>query len=159
MTKSSLPNWKSLLVIITHPDDESFGLGAVLSSFIESGADVSVLCFTRRSLNPARRRWRLVNDPCQGTGSGRTGAGCRRCASTGLPGWGLQDIVLPTLLGQAVAIAKTEAARRNPGLRLFRRHRSSVSHSSDRGRISIGDRMGTRYSRMDSTEKCHEVAE
>ena len=75
------------------------------------------------------------------------------------PDGGLQDIVLPTLLGQAVAIAKTEAARRNPGLRLFRRHRSSGSHSSDRGRISIGDRMGTRYSRMDSTEKCHEVAE
>ncbi|MBE1494048.1 LmbE family N-acetylglucosaminyl deacetylase [Amycolatopsis lexingtonensis] len=32
--------------MVAHPDDESFGLGAVLDSFVRGGADVSVLCFT-----------------------------------------------------------------------------------------------------------------
>ena len=47
MKQFALPTWKSVLVIVAHPDDESFGLGAVLSTFIESGTSVSVLCFTR----------------------------------------------------------------------------------------------------------------
>lgn len=29
-----------------HPDDESFGLGALLAAFADAGAQVSVLCFT-----------------------------------------------------------------------------------------------------------------
>jgi LmbE family N-acetylglucosaminyl deacetylase len=31
---------------VAHPDDESFGLGAVLSSFVDHGTTVSVLCLT-----------------------------------------------------------------------------------------------------------------
>ncbi len=42
-----LPHWERVLVVVAHPDDESFGLGAVLSSFVDAGADVSVLCFTQ----------------------------------------------------------------------------------------------------------------
>ncbi len=41
-----LPSWRSVLVIVAHPDDESFGLGAVIDRFVESGASVAVLCFT-----------------------------------------------------------------------------------------------------------------
>jgi len=44
--RRSLPQWTSVLAVVAHPDDESFGLGAVLSRFIDSGADVSVVCFT-----------------------------------------------------------------------------------------------------------------
>ncbi|MDO8308702.1 MAG: PIG-L deacetylase family protein [Actinomycetota bacterium] len=44
---STLPEWGSVLAIVAHPDDESFGLGAVLSAFADSGARVHVLCFTR----------------------------------------------------------------------------------------------------------------
>ena len=42
-----LPPWHSVLAVVAHPDDESFGLGAVICSFIEAGARVSVLCFTQ----------------------------------------------------------------------------------------------------------------
>jgi len=42
----SLPPWRSVLAVVAHPDDESFGLGAVIDSFIRAGADVSVLCLT-----------------------------------------------------------------------------------------------------------------
>lgn len=42
-----LPGWRRPLVVVAHPDDESFGLGAVLSAFVADGAQVAVLCFTR----------------------------------------------------------------------------------------------------------------
>lgn len=47
MISSELPVAKSVLVVCAHPDDESFGLGAVLSAFRDQGARISVICFTR----------------------------------------------------------------------------------------------------------------
>ena len=44
---SELPLWTSALVIVAHPDDESFGLGAVLSTLAARGTRVHVLCFTQ----------------------------------------------------------------------------------------------------------------
>jgi LmbE family N-acetylglucosaminyl deacetylase len=41
-----LPKWGSVLVVVAHPDDESFGLGAVIDRFVQSGSTVGVLCFT-----------------------------------------------------------------------------------------------------------------
>ena len=41
-----LPAVNSVLAVCAHPDDESFGLGAVLSAFAERGVRTSVLCLT-----------------------------------------------------------------------------------------------------------------
>jgi LmbE family N-acetylglucosaminyl deacetylase len=41
-----LPAARSVLVVCAHPDDESFGLGAALATFDESGTSTSVVCFT-----------------------------------------------------------------------------------------------------------------
>lgn len=46
MHHRSLPAWQSVLAVVAHPDDESFGLGALLSAFVAAGAEASVLCFT-----------------------------------------------------------------------------------------------------------------
>ena len=35
-----------MLVVVAHPDDESFGLGAAISTLTDSGSSVAVLCFT-----------------------------------------------------------------------------------------------------------------
>jgi LmbE family N-acetylglucosaminyl deacetylase len=43
----ALPAWSSVLAVVAHPDDESFGLGAVLEAFVRAGTTVSVLCLTR----------------------------------------------------------------------------------------------------------------
>jgi LmbE family N-acetylglucosaminyl deacetylase len=42
-----LPHWRSVLVVIAHPDDESFGLGGLVGALADTGAQVEVLCFTR----------------------------------------------------------------------------------------------------------------
>ncbi|HJE52330.1 MAG TPA: PIG-L family deacetylase, partial [Tessaracoccus flavescens] len=43
---NNLPSWNRVLVVVAHPDDESFGLGAVISSFVDGGASVHVTCLT-----------------------------------------------------------------------------------------------------------------
>jgi LmbE family N-acetylglucosaminyl deacetylase len=43
---AGLPPWRAVLAVVAHPDDESFGLGAVLSTFVAAGAAVTVLCLT-----------------------------------------------------------------------------------------------------------------
>lgn len=44
---AGLPPVSSVLAVCAHPDDESFGLGAVLDRLASDGAAVSVLCLTR----------------------------------------------------------------------------------------------------------------
>lgn len=39
-------NAGALLAVVAHPDDESFGLGAVLDAVVRAGGQVTVLCFT-----------------------------------------------------------------------------------------------------------------
>ena len=44
-----LPAWAAVLAVVAHPDDESFGLGAIIDRMTSGGAAVHVLCFTRGS--------------------------------------------------------------------------------------------------------------
>jgi LmbE family N-acetylglucosaminyl deacetylase len=41
-----LPRWDTVLAVVAHPDDESFGLGAVLAAFVDAGTRAAVLCLT-----------------------------------------------------------------------------------------------------------------
>jgi N-acetylglucosamine malate deacetylase 2 len=41
-----LPRWRSALLVIAHPDDESFGLGAIAGQLTAAGTAAHVLCFT-----------------------------------------------------------------------------------------------------------------
>jgi len=43
----SLPAWQRPLAVVAHPDDETFGLGAVIDAMTSAGAAVHLLCFTR----------------------------------------------------------------------------------------------------------------
>jgi N-acetylglucosamine malate deacetylase 2 len=45
-TSGQVPPWRSVLAVVAHPDDESFGLGAVLATFIDAGSSAAALCFT-----------------------------------------------------------------------------------------------------------------
>ncbi len=39
--------WPKVLAVVAHPDDETFGLGAVIAQMTASGTAVHLLCFTR----------------------------------------------------------------------------------------------------------------
>ena len=41
-----LPDWRDVTVVCAHPDDESFGLGAIIAGLATTGADVRLVCFT-----------------------------------------------------------------------------------------------------------------
>ena len=45
-TSRALLAWSSVLAVVAHPDDESFGLGAVLEHSSGAGTRISVLCLT-----------------------------------------------------------------------------------------------------------------
>lgn len=49
-----LPPWTSVLAVVAHPDDESFGLGAILSAFTGGGAKVELLCLTHGEASTLR---------------------------------------------------------------------------------------------------------
>jgi len=42
-----LPPWPAVLAVVAHPDDESFGLGAIIDKMTSAGAAVHVLCYSR----------------------------------------------------------------------------------------------------------------
>jgi N-acetylglucosamine malate deacetylase 2 len=50
----ALPAWASVLAVVAHPDDESFGLGAILDAFARAGAAVEVLCLTHGEASTLR---------------------------------------------------------------------------------------------------------
>jgi N-acetylglucosamine malate deacetylase 2 len=43
---TTLPSASMVLAVCAHPDDESFGLGAVVSAYTAAGIPVALLCFT-----------------------------------------------------------------------------------------------------------------
>lgn len=47
MSAATLPGWSVVLAVVAHPDDESFGLGAVIDAFVRAGSTVHVLCLTK----------------------------------------------------------------------------------------------------------------
>ena len=50
-----LPAWNTVLAVVAHPDDESFGLGAILDAFHRAGTFASVLCLTRGEASTLHR--------------------------------------------------------------------------------------------------------
>jgi LmbE family N-acetylglucosaminyl deacetylase len=46
-TAEVTPIARKVLAICAHPDDESFGLGAIISTLIDQGASIDLVCLTR----------------------------------------------------------------------------------------------------------------
>jgi LmbE family N-acetylglucosaminyl deacetylase len=71
-----------VLAVCAHPDDESFGLGAVICAFVDAGSRVNILCFTQGEASTlhdidseddlARRRVRELEAAADCLGIGHT---------------------------------------------------------------------------------------
>ena len=60
-----LPTWPAALAVIAHPDDESFGLGAVIGQLAAAGTAVHILCYSHgeaSTLNETRADLRRARD-------------------------------------------------------------------------------------------------
>jgi N-acetylglucosamine malate deacetylase 2 len=51
-TSRAPPAWSSVLAVVARPDDESFGLGAILDAFNRAASRTAVLCLTHGEASP-----------------------------------------------------------------------------------------------------------
>ncbi|TFD76927.1 PIG-L deacetylase family protein [Cryobacterium fucosi] len=117
MTANLLPAWRRVLVVVAHPDDESFGLGAVLASFVGSGCEVSVLCLTRGEASTLHG---VAGDLAKIRGAELAGAarelGIGRVELRDYPDGQLYDVPLTVLIDE---IATFAAGQRGDGILVF----------------------------------------
>lgn len=106
----TLPDWSSVLAVVAHPDDESFGLGAVLDSFGRAGNLVSVLCLTSgeaSSLGPAGDLGRLRAAELENAAKE---LGVDSAVLLDHPDGALADVELASLTGDILAQLKVSGA-------------------------------------------------
>lgn len=70
-------SFRSILAVCAHPDDESFGLGAVLSACAGRGVKISVLCFTHGEASTLGTVTDLANIRAEELGAAATVLGAR----------------------------------------------------------------------------------
>jgi N-acetylglucosamine malate deacetylase 2 len=108
--EAALPGWRHVLAVVAHPDDESFGLGAVLARFVASGSEVSVLCLTRGEASTlhgvagdlAAIRAQELEEAARELGIARVGL-------LGYPDGGLAQVPLEVLVGEVASFAAGQA--------------------------------------------------
>lgn len=57
MNTTSLDRYRVVVAVCAHPDDEAFGLGAIITTLVEAGTEVKLICLTRgegSTLGPSR---------------------------------------------------------------------------------------------------------
>lgn len=107
---TTLPDWPAVLAVVAHPDDESFGLGAVLAGFVTAGRTVSVLCLTRGEASTlhgvagdlAEVRATELQLAAQALGITRVGL-------KGFPDNGLTSVPLADLIDEIASFAEGQA--------------------------------------------------
>lgn len=104
MRTDGLPGWSSVLAVVAHPDDESFGLGAVLSAFIAAGSSVSVLCLTKGEASTLHGvAGDLSTIRAEELRTAAAALGVTRVRLTDYPDGGLADVPLDVLVGEVTA--------------------------------------------------------
>src|SRR5579875_1875275 len=137
-----LPAWPVVLAVVAHPDDESFGLGALLDMLAAGGAAVHVLCYTHgeaSTVNETRADLRRAREAELRQAAAELGV-----ASVTLldyPDGRLAEIRPAELAAHAAAAA----ARRGAGRAGRRAARAGLGAARRRGRPAQGrDRPGLR---------------
>jgi N-acetylglucosamine malate deacetylase 2 len=106
-----LPHLKSVLAVSAHPDDESFGLGGVLSALAKAGTTCSVLCFTYGEASTLGSGTAdLARTRSAELAAAATVLGAARTALLGYPDGHLASIPLPGLADHVRRLARQARA-------------------------------------------------
>lgn len=107
-----LPRWVSVLAVVAHPDDESFGMGAVIGHLLAAGTAVSVLCLTHGEAstlhgvegNLAELRQTELSEAADALGGAAT-------SLRAYPDGGLSGVPSPVLVEEVQASARSCSAQ------------------------------------------------
>lgn len=88
--ENQLPVWRRVLVVVAHPDDESFGLGGVIGRLVDDGAEVHVLCLTAGEASTLGAAPDLARTRALELEAAAELLGCRTTALLGHPDGGLR---------------------------------------------------------------------
>jgi LmbE family N-acetylglucosaminyl deacetylase len=117
--QDGLPAWREVLAVVAHPDDESFGLGALLASFVAAGSRVSVLCLTHGEASSLHGvEGDLATIRARELAEAAAVLGIARVGLAGFPDGALSQIDLGTLVSE---IADFVGATRPDGVIVFDR--------------------------------------
>jgi len=101
---SSLPTLHAILAVCAHPDDESFGLGAVVAAFTAAGTSSRALCFTHGEASTLGLRDRpLTEIRAEELTSAASVLGVEVVELLGYPDTGLRAIPLAELSGHVLS--------------------------------------------------------
>ena len=105
----------SVLVVVAHPDDESFGLGAVLAAITATGSEVRVLCLTSGEASTLRGGTDLADVRRAELADAARHLGVRAVFLAGFPDGGLSALPAETIddivdrhVGDAAALVTFE---------------------------------------------------
>ncbi len=108
--RHALPEWRHVLAVVAHPDDESFGLGAVLDAFIRDGATVDVLCFTQGEASTLGEAPDLATTRAHELAAAARVLGARSALLRAHPDGMLADVDPTVLDDDVVAVARAAGA-------------------------------------------------
>lgn len=107
MISLTLPTASSVLAVCAHPDDESFGLGAILTAFADHGARTAVLCFTHGEASTLHATDGDLDQvrPREFAAAAEV-LGVSKAELLSYPDGGLPEVPLPELAGHIVGMAE-----------------------------------------------------
>jgi LmbE family N-acetylglucosaminyl deacetylase len=104
------PRARAALAVFAHPDDETFGLGAVLGALVDAGTAVEGLCFTRGEASTLGQAADLGDVRAAELDNAARVLGLRRCELLSYPDGRLAEIPLDVLGARVVAVARRRRA-------------------------------------------------
>ena len=106
-TRAGAAGAGSVLAVVAHPDDESFGLGGVLLQLITAGARASVLCFTHGEASTLHGRDGDLEElrPAEFAAAAEV-LGVGRAELLAYPDGGLSAVSRATLAGRVTRLAR-----------------------------------------------------
>ncbi len=140
----TLPPWRRVLAVVAHPDDESFGLGALLDGFVRTGAEASVLCLTHGEASTLGDvEGDLAGVRAAELRAAGTVLGVRHATLCGHPDGGLAGVDRDLVEAEVAA----ELRRTNPdGMLVFDPVAGVTGHAdheaASRAAVAVGERTG-----------------